>query len=125
MSEIKSSQNSGISAFAFDAKETAVMSIATAIGGVQLMAINRGFGLPMTQAASLDSPATRIVGAMGGIALGIGLAGLFGALPIGRTASAGLFGYGTSSIISIGLPIIASMLSSSGTGSSPSPRPSA
>ena len=120
MSEFPVSQNSiGAigSRFVFSDRETAAMSIATAIEGSQLLIINRILGQSTTRT-------TKAIGATGALALGAGIAGLFDKIPISRLASASLFGYGMSTIISLGIPLIAAAISSAdGAGSLGTPTP--
>lgn len=110
MSEFPVSQNSiGAigSRFVFNDRETAAMSIATAIGGCQLLVINRILGQ--------STPTTmKVIGLTGALALGAGIAGLFEKIPMSRIISVSLFGYGMSTIISLGIPLIAAAISSSG-----------
>lgn len=110
MSEFPISQNSiGAigSRFVFSDRETAAMSIATAIGGSQLLIVNRVLG-------GASPTTTKAIGATGALALGAGIAGLFDKIPMSRLASASLFGYGMSTIISLGIPLIAAAISSAG-----------
>ncbi len=114
MSEFPVSQNSiGAigSRFVFSDRETAAMSIATAIGGSQFLILGHLLG-------EASPMAKRAIGATGAIALGAGIAGLFDKIPMSRLASASLFGYGMSTIISLGIPLIAAAISSAdGVGS--------
>ncbi|MDD3662939.1 MAG: hypothetical protein PHT84_03670 [Candidatus Pacebacteria bacterium] len=99
--------------FIFNDRETAAMSVATAVGGCQLLIINKLSGKEGA-AISWASPTTRAVGVIGGASLGLGVAGLLGKVGLGRTVSAGLMGYGMSTLISIGLPILLSTFTGSG-----------
>ena len=95
------------SRFVFNDRETAAMSIATAIGGCQLLVINRILGQ--------STPTTmKVIGLTGALAVGTGIAGLFEKIPTSRIIAVSLFGYGMSTIISLGIPIVASAISSSG-----------
>jgi hypothetical protein len=120
MSEFPVSQNAiGAigSRFIFNDLETAAMSIATAIGGSQLLIINRILGQSTTRTK-------KAIGATGALALGAGIAGLFEKIPMSRIIAVSLFGYGMSTIISIGIPIVASAISSAdGVGSLGTPTP--
>ena len=120
MSEFPVSQNSiGAigSRFVFNDLETAAMSIATAIGGSQLLIINRILGQSTTRTK-------KAIGATGALALGAGIAGLFEKIPMSRIIAVSLFGYGMSTIISLGIPLIAAAISSAdGVGSLGTPTP--
>lgn len=98
------------------------MSIATAIGGSQVLLLNTIFRPPQGDRdddnediylkPSEEIPTSmKIVGIIGGIAFGASLLGLFGKVPMSRVAAATLFGYGMSSVISTGIPIALSLMS--------------
>jgi len=117
-----SNKPSFIDKFVFNDKETAAMSIATAIGGSQILLLNTIFRPPQGDRGndnediylkpSEEIPTSmKIVGIIGGIAFGTSLLGLFGKVPMNRVAAATLFGYGMSSVISTGIPIALSLMS--------------
>jgi hypothetical protein len=102
--------------FVFTDRETAIMSIATAVGGSQLLLLNRLGGKSSDSSDVIASPSsatTQVVFALGSVALVLGIAGIFEKIDIPRPTTAGLVGYGMSTLFSIGLPIIMSAVSKS------------